>query len=98
MQAHSKFRKKKGLDLDQHRLFFMFRLRYTKYCSVLGLRISQIFRYDICSDTKLLIFAKSYDRFSLGLPISQIFRYDICIDTKLSIFDISFDTFSPDSF
>ena len=63
MLAHFKFRKKKGLDLDQHRLFFMFRLRYTKYCSVLGLRISQIFRYDICIDSKILIFAISYDRF-----------------------------------
>ena len=30
MQAHFKFRKKKRLYLDQHRLFFMFRLRYTK--------------------------------------------------------------------
>ena len=30
MQAHFKFRKKKGLYLDQHRLFFMFRFRYTK--------------------------------------------------------------------
>ena len=39
---------------------------------------------------KLLIFAISYDRFSLGLRISQIFRYDICINTKLSIFDISY--------
>ena len=36
--------------------------RSTSYFSVLGLRISQIFRYDICIDTKLLIFAISYDR------------------------------------
>ena len=72
MQAHFKFRKKK--DLDQDRLFFSFRLRFTKYCSVLGLHISQIFRYDICIDTKLLIFAIYHMiGFSLGLRISQIF-------------------------
>ena len=57
------------LNLERKRIlinivcFSVFRLRYTKYCSVLGLRISQIFRYDVCIDTKLLIFAVSYDRF-----------------------------------
>ena len=54
---------RKRIRLRSTSFVFHVRLRYTKYCSVPGLRISQIFRYDICIDTKLLIFAISYDRF-----------------------------------